>query len=68
MCRSDESDSASDRSVEINGNPNSVALAKSLINLTLDKAAMENEEREGDGGERRRDRRDDDRRDRYRDR
>jgi len=68
ISRSDESDSASDRSVEINGNPNSVALAKSLINLTLDKAAMENEEREGDGGERRRDRRDDDRRDRYRDR
>jgi len=65
---SEENDSSSDRSIEINGNPNSVALAKSLINLTLDKAAMENEDREDGGSDRRRDRRDDDRRDRYRDR
>lgn len=69
ISKSNEENSEGDeRQIVITGNPDSVALAKSLINMSLDlhKANMEEGDRpEGEDNRRRRDR-DDDRRDRYR--
>lgn len=62
------SDEGSERQITISGNPDSVALAKSLINMSLDLHKSKLEERDSDGGGRdggsssdRRDRRDRDR-------
>lgn len=64
----EESTEGDERQIVITGNPDSVALAKSLINMSLDlhKANMEEGDRPEGGEDRRRRDRDEDRRDRYR--
>lgn len=64
----EESTDGDERQIVITGNPDSVALAKSLINMSLDlhKANMEEGDRPEGGEDRRRRDRDEDRRDRYR--
>jgi len=63
---SQENTEGDERQIVITGNPDSVALAKSLINMSLDlhKANMEDDRPEGE--DRRRRDRDEDRRERYR--
>merc|ERR1719187_1653027 len=70
ISRSDDPTTAADeeRQINITGNPDSVALAKSLINMSLDlhKASLErggSQEDDRDDLERRRDRRQEDRED-----